>query len=524
MTIQFNISHAVAYGEELLLNIIVGDSAGHTTARIGMSTLDGELWTCHLDNVDAKANRHIDYYFSVDSAGHEREREWTGLVHRLDLTLTRCENMRVECVWNAVPTDIRPYTSAFAECLARHTAATPPRVAQMRTLRLIVRAPHLRPGERLAVAGADRVMGAWDKDKAAAMTEHSACEWQADINAGGLNADTELQFVAVAADGTTEWEAGGRRTLHNIRVKPGEALVCELCEALFDRHTELPARKTTTVAKLRTNGSFGVGDFGDLAALVSSTGETKAERMIVLPPVNDTVSTHTDADATPYSVISVCALHPLLCDLRQLPPIADRTLRERMEALRLRLNALPHTDYSATLAAKADYLHAIFCQEGDHIMRSSAYRRFFANNEHWLVPYAQYSYLRDAYTEPDFRHWPSHTEWTEAERGQLQNQRTKAYKKLAFIYYVQFVLHTQLCGVHSIAREHGIVLAGDTTANVNPNGCDVWQSQDKVGSDEWWARRLAVMANYYDACRVAQNVISRRRITESTRMWLETFD
>ena len=81
MTIQFNISHAVAYGEELLLNIIVGDSAGHTTARIGMSTLDGELWTCHLDNVDAKANRHIDYYFSVDSAGHEREREWTGLVH-----------------------------------------------------------------------------------------------------------------------------------------------------------------------------------------------------------------------------------------------------------------------------------------------------------------------------------------------------------------------------------------------------------------------------------------------------------
>ena len=524
MTIQFNISHAVAYGEEVLLNVIVGDNAGRAAVRIGMSTLDGERWTCRLDDVDAKANRHIDYYFSVDSAGHEREREWTALVHRLDLNLARCENLRVNNVWNAVPADTRPYTSAFADCLARHTASVPPRVAQMRTLRLVVRAPHLRQGERLAVVGADRTMGAWDAGKAAAMTEHSACEWQADINAGGIGADTELQFLAIAPDGTAEWEAGGRRKLCGVSINAGEALVYELGEARFGRRTELPVRMTASVAQLRTAGSFGVGDFGDLAALVSRTGETGAERMIVLPPVNDTISTHTDADATPYSVISVCALHPLLCDMRQLPPIADRALRERMETLRLRLNALPQTDYSATLAAKTDYLRAIYSQESDHFMRSAAYRRFFADNEHWLVPYAQYSYLRDAYAEPDFRHWPNHNEWTEAERGQLQNQRTKAYKKLAFIYYVQFVLHNQLRSVHSLARERGIVLAGDMTANVNPNGCDVWQSQDGVGSDEWWTRRLDVMANYYDACRVAGNLLGRRRVAEATRMWLDAFD
>jgi 4-alpha-glucanotransferase len=97
------------------------------------------------------------------------------------------------------------------------------------------------------------------------------------------------------------------------------------------------------------------------------------------------------------------------------------------------LNALPYNDYLATLEAKLGYMHIAFVQEGDHIMHSAAFKQWFAANEYWLVPYAQYSYLREAYNQPNFRIWPNHNEWTEA----------PAHKG---IQEVGFLL---LCSVHS---------------------------------------------------------------------------
>lgn len=269
-----------------------------------------------------------------------------------------------------------------------------------------------------------------------------------------------------------------------------------------------PDTISASIARMRSEGSFGVGDFGDLAAFIEQAARNGAAASVCVPPTTDTVSTHTDADATPYSAVSVYALHPLLVDLRQLPPIADPEMRWRMESVRQRLNA-GSFDYCATLQAKLEYMSAIFAQEGDRTMHSAAYRRFFSENERWIVPYVQYAYLRDAYSIADFRRWPNHNEWTEAERGALQNARTKAYKKLAPIFYTQYVLHSQLRAVHCKARANGIRLVGDMTANINPNGCDMWQDRADVGSDRWWTRRLNAMGAFYDACRVGGAVMDR---------------
>ena len=167
-------------------------------------------------------------------------------------------------------------------------------------------------------------------------------------------------------------------------------------------------------------------------------------------------------------------------------------------------------------------------------MRSAAFKRFFRDNERWLVPYAQYSYLRDAYGTADFNTWPSHCEWTEAERGQLSNPRTKAYKKLAFFYYVQFVLDQQMCAAHEHAMARGVILKGDIPIGVDRTGCDVWfephyfnldgqagappdafsangqnwgfptYNWDRMLADgcQWWVRRFRNMAKYFDAYRI----------------------
>lgn len=522
MNIQINICHTVAYGDELLLNIRLDGDGQQSTARMAMQTRDGTHWTCRLDDIDIKSNQHIDYFFSVEGAGLEREHEWTGIIHRVDLNLTRATDMHIYNMWQSVPDDTRFFTTAYTECLCRRVSQHLPRAVYAKTLRLVVRAPELRQGERLAIVGDGAALGEWQTSHAIFMTEHNVCEWQVDINAAALS-EGEYNFVAIGGDGTVEWEMGPRRILELSELGQGDVVAYELPQARFGRTALQAESVNVSVAGMRTGGSCGIGDFGDLADFVVSTAATSSARMIFIPPVNDTISTHTNADATPYSSISVYALHPLLCDLRQLGPIGDPIERARMEALRVKLNALPEVDYSATLSAKFDYMHAIFMQEGDRTMRSAAFRRFFADNEHWLVPYAQYSYLRDAYGQADFRHWPNHTEWTEAERGQLQNPRTKAYKKLAFIYYVQFVLHIQLVAVRDIARRQGIVLGGDLTANINPNGCDVWKDADSVGSDSWWTRRIAAMECFYDACRVGLQVKERKEIVESTRMWTDTF-
>ena len=519
MTIRFNIRHAADYGEEVMLHVVVDDNGERRTAAVCMATSDGLSWTYCFDNVDSNANPHIDYFFTVDCAGRERKREWTATTHRLDLTTTRCGRVCVDNIWHDTPTDARLYTSAYTECLAPRRRAQSGGAPLKSGVRLVVRAPQLLPGERLAVV----LGGSGDTARTVGMVEHNTCEWQADIDARLLAQDTTFRFAAVGEDGTEERESGDERTIAASEIQPDCIIVRELGEARFDRDTIRPHHINTSVARLRTEGSFGIGDFGDLATFLRHTAQTSQTRIVCVPPANDTISTNTSADANPYSTISVFALHPLLCDLRQLPAIVDPSERVRMEELRSALNATADYDYTATLSAKLNYLRCVFRQEGDRTMHTAAFRHFFTDNEHWLVPYAQYSYLRDAYAIANFRQWPNHTEWTEAERGPLQNTRTKAYKKLAFFYYVQFVLHQQLAAVHTLARQLGIVLAGDMTANINPNGCDTWQHAELVGTDEWWTRRLGAMADYYDACRVAESLLERRRVTGATRLWLDKF-
>lgn len=82
--------------------------------------------------------------------------------------------------------------------------------------------------------------------------------------------------------------------------------------------------------------------------------------------------------------------------------------------------------------------------------------------------------MRDKFGTADFSHWPDHKQWDEADRKALSNPKDKAYKEVAFFYYVQFVLSSQLKAVHEYAQAHKIILKGDIPIGVNRYGCDVW--------------------------------------------------
>lgn len=329
------------------------------------------------------------------------------------------------------------------------------------------------------------------------------------------------------------WETCDNRKLKLDAMEAGDVCVIEEDQSFFAMCNRRLAGTLVPLFSLRTEGSFGVGDFGDLAAMTDLVADT-GQRVLQLLPINDTTTSRRWTDSYPYSCISIFALNPIYVDLRQLPPLADAKKQAEFEALRQELNALPAVDYERVIRAKEQYLHLMFEQESERTMRSAAFKKFFRDNERWLVPYAQYSYLRDAYGTADFNTWPSHREWTEAERGQLSNPRTKAYKKLAFFYYVQFVLDQQMCVAHEHAMARGVILKGDIPIGVDRTGCDVWfephyfnldgqagappdafaangqnwgfptYNWDRMLADgcQWWVRRFRNMAKYFDAYRI----------------------
>lgn len=548
MTIQFNINYNTSFGEELLLNVIVPTEDGQEkTAVFGMSTADGRRWQYTLNNIDAVANPHIDYYFSLSNAGKELSREWITVTHRLDLNMGGATNITVNNRWNEIPHDSYLYTSAYTDCINRHPRHSVGRSAYSRTVRLIVRAPQLRLGERLAIVGEHASMGEWNTEHAIPMHEHNCNEWQIDLNANALGVPQpankgaeavpmkglEYKFIAVSTDGKVMWETCDNRTLKLDAMAAGDVCVIEEDQSFFAMCNRRLSGTLVPLFSLRTEGSFGIGDFGDLAAMVDFVADT-GQRVLQLLPINDTTTTRRWTDSYPYSCISIFALNPIYVDLRQLPPLADAKQQAEFEALRQELNALPAVDYERVIRAKEQYMHLMFEQESERTMRSAAFKKFFRDNEYWLVPYAQYSYLRDAYGTADFNTWPSHREWTEAERGQLSNPRTKAYKKLAFFYYLQFVLDQQMSAAHEHAMARGVILKGDIPIGVDRTGCDVWfepqyfnldgqagappdafsvngqnwgfptYNWDRMLADgcQWWVRRFRNMAKYFDAYRI----------------------
>ena len=555
MNVTFSIPYRTAYGDELLLNIAPAredESLALDMSQfkaLAMATHDGETWTLNTTLDPDKATRY-DYFYSVRSIRGIKCSEWKTIMHRLDLTASKANAYEVNDRWTDFPGDTYLYSSAFTDCINRRVQSAVPATDSSATLRLVVRAPQLRSGMRLNIVGAQPALGCWNLAKALPMVEHNHNEWIVDLDADSLfasihrsrttsavakdeNVNLEFKFVAFGDKGEVEWETGLNRTLCVKPLPQGEVRVEVLDQAFFALYNQKVAGTLIPVFSLRSEGSFGVGDFGDLKLMIDWVAQTH-QRLLQVLPINDSTSTHTWTDSYPYSCISIFALHPQFCDLRQLPALKDKVEADRFEMLREELNGLPQIDYERVNNAKTKYLQLLFKQEGMEVLATEDFKEFFKHTEHWLVPYAQYCYLRDKNGTCEFAKWKGHTQWNEADRASLSNPQNKAFKDVAFFYYVQFVLDRQMRSAHDYARARGVILKGDIPIGVNRNGCDVWHEPeyfhldsqagappdgfsvngqnwgfptynwDRMIADgcQWWVRRFQNMQQYFDAYRI----------------------
>ena len=546
MNLNFHIEYQTVYGQDLILNIVSEKKNGAPkVSEYRMQTVDGVHWDCQVSCVIGTGTS-VDYFYSIENGGRKERREWGVVAHRLEAT---CENGQIYDIydhWIDIPEDSYLYTSAITDCVVGKKIEQPRITPFAKTVRLQVRAPQLSQGMALYVTGGEVAMGEWDDSKAIRMTEHNINEWLADIDAGEL-ADSLIDFKFFAKDdatGNIVWEYSNNRSVQLPDLADGQVVVYDLSQAFFPLPPVRCAGTLVPVFSLRSRESFGVGDFGDLKKMIDWVAKTK-QRVLQILPINDTTITHTWTDSYPYSCISIFALHPQYADLNQLPKIADKALADEMEQLRQELNALPQIDYERVNDAKVRYLRAIYEQEGKTTLASTEFKQFFKETEQWLVPYAQYCFLRDTNGTADFLKWEGHTSWNEDDRAALSNGRTKAYRDVAFYYFVQFILSEQMKAAHEYARANHVILKGDIPIGVNRFGCDVWSEPryfnlngqagappddfsvsgqnwgfptynwDEMIADgcQWWVRRFQNMQQYFDAYRI-DHVLGFFRIWE----------
>ena len=541
MRINFHLEYQTTFGEELVLNILKDD----TTEQHKMGTLDGLHWSTELSK-PVKTSTHIDYYYSVMRGDQQERTEWLTEPHRLEFAAQKGVHYTVYDHWIDIPEDAYLYSSAFTECVAARKQDMSPQTTFGKTVRLKVRAPQLRNNERLAIIGGGEALGNWEALRAIDMTEHESNEWVVSLDADTLPQTFEFKFVALdeEVDVTPLWENGMNRTVALPPMEQGEVVVYELSQAYFPVYPWKGAGTVIPIFSLRSEGSFGVGDFGDLKMMIDWCAKTR-QRVLQVLPINDTNITKTWQDSYPYNSISIYALHPQYCDMRQLPEIKDQAKREAFEKLRQELNALPQIDYEKMFATKMDYLRELYAQEGSKTLKSAAFKAFFEENKEWLVPYAAFCHYRDIYGTATFSEWPDHHDLPAEEREAMTKPATKIYKEVAFWYFVQFHLDAQMHAAHNYARAHRVILKGDIPIGISRDGVEAWvepkyfnlngqagappdafsadgqnwgfptYNWDEMLKDgcQWWVRRFRKMAEYFDAYRI-DHVLGFFRIWE----------
>jgi 4-alpha-glucanotransferase len=148
------------------------------------------------------------------------------------------------------------------------------------------------------------------------------------------------------------------------------------------------------LSSLRTERSWGVGEFTDLYSLVDWVKATGIQ-LIQLLPINDTTASHTEADSYPYSAISAFALHPMHLNIRKIS--APRLIKLPAKFLDKAdtLNKADTLQYAAANELKWEAINFIFKQIGNSFLEEEQWKTFYSDNKDWLLPYAAYCYYRD---------------------------------------------------------------------------------------------------------------------------------
>ena len=439
MKIVFKIEYRTRWGQELYVTGSHSSLGNFEEKNAVPMRYEGDgIWSLILNLQDSSSG--FDYRYLVKEYGQPYDKEWGEPRSFIPSALNH--TYYLYDVWQNMPADSSFYSSAFNKViLARHRTDSEILPSYSTAVTLQMYAPSVRPDEVVALTGT-MTSEAWSIKDAIIMNDAHFPLWETVLDASSLKYPVEYKFLVLKKDSLNivAWESGNNRVLEIPHLESGENIVF----SGFKWKLPLPDWRGAGVAipvfSLRSEESWGIGEFLDLKKMIDWAVQT-GQRFIQVLPVNDTTMSHTWLDSYPYRANSIFALHPAYLRVTVIDRLRDSDSMVAYEKLATELNALPEVDYERVTLMKWEYLKAIFLQSGKKTLNSSGFKEFFKANREWLEPYAAYCCLRDIYETPDFRKWKMYSVFNSDDIAEFCAHGNIYYDKVSFYYFVQYHLH-----------------------------------------------------------------------------------
>ena len=318
-----------------------------------MTYIGSGIWDVALK---LTAAAELSYRYEVRRGDDVVRKEWGGMHHLvLDKGVTA---VRVLDRWGDMPSDRSFHSSMFTDgVFARPKRKKAQGVADgYLTIRADIAT--VRSTQHVVLVGDGKALGNWDVKKGVQMNDSDAPLWTARLKAPKSAFAYKFVIVDTASGDVVAWQSGENYYFAES-VQEGEALVVDGLRPQFDMAPWRGAGVAIPVFSLRSEESFGVGEFYDLKLMVDWAEKT-GQSIIQILPINDTTMTGTWQDSYPYNANSTFALHPQFLHLAAVGKLKDKAQTARFDALGKELNALPMVDYERVNNAKAEYLHLVF--------------------------------------------------------------------------------------------------------------------------------------------------------------------
>jgi len=267
MNIIITLDYNTSWGEKLFLR--------NGKKKCEMRYIYAGAWQIDIESINSNI-----YSFEVWKNNECIRKEWRGHV----LPTINSKVLKIRTKWQDRPSDLPFYSSMFKDVVFRRKASVSAKKTTEGNVLISFLNPKIRPDQTIAITGSGDKFGNWTKF--IALDDSDFPVWKATLN---INEPIEYKFVILdkKSKAPLYWEEGINHFLAEVPQK-NCVLSIEDLNPVFGTEAWKGAGVAVPVFSLKSEKSFGIGEFYDLKKLVDWAEITGQNIIQLLPGVEET--------------------------------------------------------------------------------------------------------------------------------------------------------------------------------------------------------------------------------------------